>query len=163
MNKVYVIILALMLSACVQNMQNQKNMSVRESVKDPLVRGLIRAESGWNKNAISRSGAIGMTQVLPSTARAECGLSRSELFDSEKNIRCGTIYLSKVIARGGSGCSGLHLYNAGIYSSPRCTGYGRKVLMYAEQERRSPFSTVPPQHRTYIMSKYAFADYEAKE
>ena len=161
MNKLFVIVLAAFLSACATVDTGSKKSTTypaKQVVKDPLIRGLIRAESGWNKNVVSSSGAVGMTQILPATARAECGLSRQELFDSEKNITCGSLYLSKALRIGGAGCSGINLYNTGIYATPRCSGYGRKVLAYAEQERRSPFSTVPQQHKAYVLKKYAYSE-----
>lgn len=62
-----------------------------------LVDAMINQESGWNPSAVSPKGAVGMMQILPSTGESECGLSESELYDAEKNIKCGTKYLKKMM------------------------------------------------------------------
>lgn len=60
-----------------------------------LVAGMITQESKWDPKVVSGSGAIGLMQILPSTAKGECGLDSSELTDPEKNIKCGIHVLSK--------------------------------------------------------------------
>lgn len=52
-----------------------------------------------NPFAVSRSGAIGMMQIMPVTGKWACGLSRKELFDRRKNIHCGALYLSYLNSR----------------------------------------------------------------
>ena len=58
---------------------------------DPRVAfGLVRTESSFRRTAVSHAGAVGYTQLLPSTARwLVPGTSRSELFDRETNLRIG--------------------------------------------------------------------------
>jgi soluble lytic murein transglycosylase-like protein len=54
---------------------------------DPaLVNGIIRVESRFNPKAVSRVGAKGLMQVMPSTAK---GLRCGNLFQPEENIDCG--------------------------------------------------------------------------
>jgi soluble lytic murein transglycosylase len=73
---------------------------------DPyLVAALIRQESEFDTNAISRANAYGLTQVLPSTgrelARRVLGrrrFSASALFQPEINIELGTAYLRSLLA-----------------------------------------------------------------
>ncbi|HEX7120715.1 MAG TPA: lytic transglycosylase domain-containing protein [Longimicrobiales bacterium] len=62
---------------------------------DPRVAfGLVRTESSFRRTAVSYAGAIGYTQVLPSTARwLVPGTSRSDLFDTRTNLRIGFRYL----------------------------------------------------------------------
>jgi soluble lytic murein transglycosylase-like protein len=56
---------------------------------DPkLVKAIIAVESEWNHNAVSKKGAIGLMQVMPSTAKGY-GVERHELFNPEKNIETG--------------------------------------------------------------------------
>ncbi len=64
----------------------------------PLVLAVARGESFFDPKAISPKGAIGIMQVMPSTA-AEYGVSQDELFDPEKNIDVGVHYLSDLYAR----------------------------------------------------------------
>jgi len=64
----------------------------------PLVLAVARGESFFDPKTISPRGAIGIMQVMPSTA-AEYGVSQDELFDPEKNIDVGVHYLSDLYAR----------------------------------------------------------------
>lgn len=52
-----------------------------------------------NPNAISKAGAIGLMQLMPTTAKWACGLHRRELFNPSKNIKCGALYLSYLNSR----------------------------------------------------------------
>src|SRR2546426_5893327 len=54
----------------------------------PISFRLVRVESGFNPKARSKVGAIGYTQVLPSTARLyEPGLTTAQLYDRGTNLR----------------------------------------------------------------------------
>ncbi|MBI5036641.1 transglycosylase SLT domain-containing protein [Candidatus Micrarchaeota archaeon] len=58
-----------------------------------LVAAMIEIESGSNENAVSPKGAVGLMQVMPTTASGSCGISGNDLFDPEKNVKCGIRYL----------------------------------------------------------------------
>jgi len=62
---------------------------------DPVVAfGLVRTESSFRRSVVSYAGAVGYTQLLPSTARwMQPGLARRDLFNSETNLRVGFRYL----------------------------------------------------------------------
>ncbi len=82
---------------------------------DPnLIRAVILAESGGNPQAVSKRGARGLAQILPSTGR-ELGARRSEdLFDPRTNILLGTKYLSQLLAEfNGDVGRALAAYNGG--------------------------------------------------
>ena len=66
---------------------------------DPEVAfGLVRAESSFRNQATSTVGAVGLTQLMPATARwLEPGVTRSELRDPETNLRIGFKYLRQLI------------------------------------------------------------------
>lgn len=67
---------------------------------DPyLFRALIYQESKWKPHAVSPGGAVGLTQLKPTTAKAICGLSYSELKIPEKNLQCGAKYLAEQMDR----------------------------------------------------------------
>jgi soluble lytic murein transglycosylase-like protein len=56
--------------------------------------GLVRAESSFRNQATSRVGAVGLTQLMPRTARwLEPGVTGTELRDPETNLRIGFKYL----------------------------------------------------------------------
>ncbi len=60
----------------------------------PMVLAVARGESFFNPSAISHKGAVGIMQVMPSTA-AEFGVSREQLFDPRVNIDTGVRYLAE--------------------------------------------------------------------
>jgi soluble lytic murein transglycosylase-like protein len=61
-----------------------------QGVEAPLVHSVVRAESNYNTNAVSPKGALGLMQLIPSTAR-RFGVSNA--FDAEENISGGVRYL----------------------------------------------------------------------
>ena len=68
---------------------------------DPKVAfGLVKTESGFKNSATSHVGAMGLTQLMPATARwLEPGVSRSQLRDSRTNLRIGFRYLADLIEK----------------------------------------------------------------
>ncbi|HVG44357.1 MAG TPA: lytic transglycosylase domain-containing protein [Longimicrobium sp.] len=66
---------------------------------DPKVAfGLVRTESGFKNSATSPVGAIGLTQLMPATARwLQRGVTRSDLRNPEVNLRIGFRYLRGLI------------------------------------------------------------------
>ncbi len=86
----------------------------------PLLLGLARQESEMNPQAVSRSGAMGLMQLMPATARQvsrELGLaySRSRLrSDRGYNIALGSAYLAELLESfDGNEALALAAYNAG--------------------------------------------------
>ena len=60
----------------------------------PLILAVIHAESAFNPRAVSRKGARGLMQLMPSTARwLQPGIRIGELFDARTNIDLGSRYL----------------------------------------------------------------------
>jgi soluble lytic murein transglycosylase-like protein len=104
------------------------------NVQAELVRAVIVVESGFNPRAISRRGAIGLMQLLPSTARRYGAFNA---FDPEQNIRAGAHYLADLIARYGKDKLELVLaaYNAGENAVER---YGGRVPPYKETRAYVP-------------------------
>lgn len=83
---------------------------------DPyLVMALIRQESAFHTNAQSGARAMGLMQLLPSTARmVDRRVNKKQLFDPETNVRIGTQYLARGIKRfDGNVNVTLAAYNAG--------------------------------------------------
>ncbi|MFI5120325.1 MAG: transglycosylase SLT domain-containing protein [Thermoanaerobaculia bacterium] len=83
-----------------------------------LLFGLIRQESVFTENAKSRSGALGLMQVMPSTGRLlyrrENGKGRPDLNDPGANLRLGARYLKQLLdAFPGDTAAALAAYNAG--------------------------------------------------
>lgn len=59
-----------------------------------VVKAVIKTESNWDHKAISTSGALGLMQILPSTAIAEFDTPTDQLFDPYVNVTVGIKYLS---------------------------------------------------------------------
>ena len=72
--------------------------SLREGIDPELAFRLVRLESEFNEKAVSKVGAVGLTQLMPSTAGLfEKGVSRERLFNGETNLRIGFRYLRTLL------------------------------------------------------------------
>lgn len=104
---------------------------------DPsLLAGLVRVESNFNPNAVSRSGALGLGQLMPGTAR-ELGVNPR---DPKQNLQGAAKYLRKMLdSFDGDLTAGLRAYNQGPGNQQRfpdgvseeARSYPRKVLQAA--------------------------------
>ncbi len=85
--------------------------AAREAGIDPkLLDALVAQESSYDPNARSRAGAMGLTQLMPDTAKA---LGVSNPFDPDENLRAGAKYLSSLLKRFDDPALALAAYNAG--------------------------------------------------
>ena len=88
-------------------------------VPPDLLQGLMREESALDPNALSWAGAMGLTQLMPATARAvasQLKLRRPrprDLFDPDLNLRLGATYLGGLIDR----FDGELVYAVGSYNA----------------------------------------------
>ena len=76
------------------------DVSLSEQLTPNLAFPLVKIESRFDARATSRAGAVGLTQILPSTARLyEPGLTLEQLYDRDTNLRLGFRYLRDLLER----------------------------------------------------------------
>ena len=94
-------------------------VSKAAAIPPDLLQALMREESALDPRAVSPTGALGLTQVMPATARAVARKLRlrdyetSSLYDPDVNIRIGGAYLGELYARFQHPALALASYNAG--------------------------------------------------
>jgi len=128
------------------------------NVDEDLLASVVKAESGGNVRAVSRTGARGLMQLMPGTANQ---LGVSDSFQPEQNVRGGTAYLDALLTRYHDNMAlALAAYNAGPFAVDRYHGippyretqayvarviheFNRRVLAREALARRSLASSVP--------------------
>lgn len=108
--------------------------AARNNLDPALVQAVIQTESNWNPFAVSRKGAFGLMQLLPSTAER---YGVRDVFDPAQNVNGGTRYLRDLLERfHGDLKKSLAAYNAGeqavqryggVPKYPETRAYVRKV------------------------------------
>jgi soluble lytic murein transglycosylase-like protein len=109
-----------------------------EGVDPDLFYHLVRVESSFRPDVVSAAGAVGLAQLLPSTARAlDPTVERADLFAPDTNLRLGARYLRRLLDRyRGNVRLALLAYNRGPTRVSRilreggdpANGYARRVL-----------------------------------
>jgi soluble lytic murein transglycosylase-like protein len=88
--------------------------AVGQSIDPELAFRVVRLESRFHEGAKSSVGAIGLTQLMPKTARIyEPGISIDSLHDRHTNLRIGFRYLHDMLKQYGSVRTALLVYNRG--------------------------------------------------
>jgi Transglycosylase SLT domain len=99
------------------------------NVDEDLLASVVKAESGGNSRAVSRTGARGLMQLMPGTAKQ---LGVSDSFAPDQNVGGGTAYLDQLLARYHDSIPlALAAYNAGPEAVDRYHG-------------------IPPYHETQV-------------
>ena len=112
-----------------------KKAAKKYRVSESLLKAIAKAESNFNERDVSSSGAMGVMQLMPDTAR---GLGVEDPFDPEQNIMGGVKCIaSKLKEYNGDVKLALAAYNAGSGTVRRvggipsqCRSYIKKVLSY---------------------------------
>ncbi len=126
----------------------------RHGVDARLVCAVIKCESGWDSDARSSAGAVGLMQVMPSTADslAEMGVVDDSVWDPDNlsdpatNIEYGSAYLAYLQENFSSTDEVVAAYNAGIGTVNQWLSEGGASLTASTTPRRASISsawTVP--------------------
>ena len=106
-----------------------RDAATRHQLDPALVKAVISTESGWNPQAVSRKGAVGLMQLIPGTAQ-RFGVGNP--FDPAQNVEGGTTYLKTLLDRyNGDLSKTLAAYNAGEHA----VDANRGVPPYWETQR----------------------------
>lgn len=105
------------------------DVSLAQGIDPALAYALVQVESGFDSFAVSRAGAVGLTQVMPRTAALlEPGLTYSELFDPATNLGLGFRHLRNLLEKTGSDTTAALLRYNGCVRTPGCQSYADMVL-----------------------------------
>jgi soluble lytic murein transglycosylase-like protein len=102
-------------------------------VNPDLLRAVIVVESGFDAQARSPKGAVGLMQLMPATARA---YGAEDLADPRQNVEAGTRFLRDLLDRYDEDLElVLAAYNAG---EPAVERHGRRIPPFAETRQYVP-------------------------
>jgi len=114
--------------------------AIAEGLRPELAFKLVKIESGFRRTAMSSAGAIGLTQLKPSTAQwVDPTVSRKMLWDAGTNLRVGFRYLSILLHQySGNERLALLAYNRGpgrvgellALGKDPANGYASRVLTH---------------------------------
>lgn len=121
------------------------SFSEKYDLEPALVYAIIKQESNFDKGAVSRSGALGLMQILPSTAKWIAGeldllYSDDMMFDQKYNIEFGCFYLRYLFDKFDDMEIVICAYNAGE----------GKVLEWIEDERINETLIDYSETKTYL-------------
>jgi len=110
-------------------------------VDENLVREVVRAESNFNPNAVSRAGAKGLMQLMDSTARA---MHVRNAYNPDENLAGGTRYLRSLLDKyDGNVKVALAAYNAG-------PGRIDRLGIDTDEELEARYDQLPRETQRYV-------------
>lgn len=112
-------------------------LAKKHGVDFALIKAMIRAESGFNPNAISKKGAKGLMQLMPQTA---VRMNVSNVFNPKENIEGGVRYFKYLLS----------LFNNDLRLSLAAYNAGENIV--------SQLGTIPPYRETvdYVRKVLSF-------
>jgi soluble lytic murein transglycosylase-like protein len=111
----------------------------RHRVDPALVRAVVQTESNWNPAALSNKGAMGLMQLIPTTAQR---FGVNDAFSPQQNVDAGVRYLKSLLDRyDGNLDLALAAYNAGEGAVDRAHGIPafRETRNYVQKVQNAYF------------------------
>src|SRR5688572_7050750 len=106
------------------------DVALSERVDPDLAFRLVKLESDFNPRALSRVGAVGLVQLMPSTAvQFDRSVTREKLYDPETNLRIGFRYLRRLIGS----------YNGDVRLALLAYNLGEDLVDQARKSGKDPF------------------------
>lgn len=96
-----------------------KEFSEKYDLNEDFVLAVIEAESDFDENAVSKSGARGLMQIMPTTGKwiaselGKDGFVVDDLFDAKTNVEFGCFYLRYLFEKFSDLKAVICAYNAG--------------------------------------------------
>jgi len=119
------------------------------NVETSLIMAIIRGESGYNVKAISKTGAMGLTQVMPDTAKEiadDIGRKYYNLYKIKDSVQFGTWYIAKM----------LNLFEHNVELAVRSYNCGP---MCVEKVEAKEWSRYPIETQEYVIKILNFKKY----
>jgi len=105
------------------------DVALAERVDPELAFRLVELESNFNPRATSRVGAVGLVQVMPSTAvQYDRTVTRESLYEPATNLRIGFKYLRRLI----------YLYNGDVRLALLAYNLGEELVDNARKSGKDP-------------------------
>lgn len=133
--------------------QEIEEYSNHYSLPKSYVASVINIESGYDKNAVSSSGAVGLMQLLPSTAfdcanRLNIDIDEEQLYNSEVSIKLGCFYLRYLLDLfDGNWVNTLSAYNWGY-------GNVRDWISYGNVDNNGTITNIPVKETRDYLKKF---------
>lgn len=101
-----------------RNISFVKEMSIKYDLPTYLILSVMNVESGFDSNAVSKAGAVGVMQLMPETAKWLCTLTDIKydykaLKETNYNIELGCYYLKYLFNKFDEAWQAIAAYNAG--------------------------------------------------
>ena len=142
--------------------------AAKNDVDPALIAAIVSQESSSNPDAVSRAGARGLMQILPSTWRLLCPKAHCQgehlppacgpdcIFNPEANLRAGTAYFAGILRQFDDNIVlAFAAYNAGTAAVRHYAGEGGPA---AGSDPSDDFDSLPPfaETRAYVRKVLAF-------
>ena len=126
-----------------------KKYAERTELDPFLIMAVMKRESAFNNEAVSRSGAVGLMQLMPATAERFKKSKKENIKDSGTNIKLAAMYLKDLVTRyNGNLAYAAAAYNAGEEALDRWIKWYGGRLSGTEFIENIPYSET----RAYVKS-----------